>query len=219
MTNKSTGSFDDEGHLDDLGVSRYAEALQNRKEAHLSPEVLAHVSECQQCRTEIMSLADLLVDVQQAPKQINHRQQEIVSWFQRIAAIFLLAGILGTYLWFLEQNKPAPAMAENFLPNPAMEAMVDDIYRSGEISIHSPEYQLQLGQKINFHWETTEKGDYTVVILDNTGNEIQRESTQLELLTINPTWPAGLYYWKLLNADDLLFVGKFQVGVPPQEPQ
>ena len=150
MKATTTRYFDADGHLNDLGISLYAEALQEQRLETLNGDMRRHVADCQICRVEVSSLTDLLSD-EGVAASAPAMAPETVSWFQRIAAILLLAGILGSYLWFLEQQKPSQALAENFVPAPALEALVDDIYRAGETTIDSPDNLPQIVNRTFFH--------------------------------------------------------------------
>ena len=161
--------FNSDGHLNDPGISLFAESLQSDETYEVDTELKEHVESCLQCKIEINALVDLLDEVGEIP-MAEYSDETIPSagfWFLRVAAIFLLAGILGSYLWFIQQESLPPALAANFSSSPNMEALVDDIYRTSEVRIFLPEYQQDVNSSIPFKWDTTEPGPFTIVIVNN----------------------------------------------------
>ena len=54
--------FEKNGHLNDLGVSRFVDALRSGKMAELPRELTAHVEACKECKKAIMQLHALVPD-------------------------------------------------------------------------------------------------------------------------------------------------------------
>ena len=54
--------FDKNGHIGDLGVSHYVDALRSGKTAELPRELIAHVEECMECKKAILQLHAILSD-------------------------------------------------------------------------------------------------------------------------------------------------------------
>ena len=54
--------FEKNGHLSDLGISRYVDALRSGKIAELPREITAHVEACKECKKAIMQLHALIPD-------------------------------------------------------------------------------------------------------------------------------------------------------------
>jgi len=54
--------FDKNGHLNDLGVSGFVDALRSGKVAELPRELIAHVEVCKECKKAIMQLHALIPD-------------------------------------------------------------------------------------------------------------------------------------------------------------
>jgi len=54
--------FEKNGHLSDLGISRYVDALRSGKIAELPRELTAHVEACKECKKSIMQLHALMPD-------------------------------------------------------------------------------------------------------------------------------------------------------------
>jgi len=52
--------FEKNGHLSDLGVSRYVDALRSGNVAELPRELTAHVEVCKECKKAIMQLHALM---------------------------------------------------------------------------------------------------------------------------------------------------------------
>jgi len=52
--------FEKNGHLNDLGVSRFVDALRSGKMAELPWELTAHVEDCTECKKAIIQLNALM---------------------------------------------------------------------------------------------------------------------------------------------------------------
>jgi len=122
----------------------------------------------------------------------------------------------------LEELKldPKQLYAANFEPVPHLEAWIEESIRSeGTIieSVISPKIGEEIrGGEIVFQWKMLEKAPVAVKILNNAETEIRHDAPDLAhfpLITLRVKTEIlkepGLYYWKIEDESDLLFVGKF----------
>jgi hypothetical protein len=66
-------------------------------------------------------------------------------------------------------------------------------------------------QNILFSWKTSARGPWRVVVVDNRGTIIKEDEVlSAEFVLKGPIAP-GLYYWKVIQNDELAHVGKFRV--------
>jgi hypothetical protein len=60
-------------------------------------------------------------------------------------------------------------------------------------------------------WKTAIPGPWRIVLVDNRGKSVKdRKADGNELSLPDPLSP-GLYYWKVLRNDELMYVGRFRV--------
>jgi len=110
--------------------------------------------------------------------------------------------------------------AANFTPVPHLENWLEETTRSESAMIDSV-YSPRRGEKIVareivFHWKMSAKTPVSVRILNNVEKELFALAPDLTTFpNIKVFVPAeifkepGLYYWKIEDANDVLFVGKF----------
>lgn len=108
----------------------------------------------------------------------------------------------------------------NFEPEPYLEEWVTESTRSGGEKIDavlSPGIGEKFdGKEITFHWKMNEKIPVSLKILSNHEQEIftaKPDPAQFPLLTVRINTRIlsgpGLYYWRLEDETNVLFVGKF----------
>ncbi len=102
--------------------------------------------------------------------------------------------------------------AANFQANSNLEAMIGVQFRAGgNPKVMSPvgDTTLRCGDSVSFTGSNPQGGKLEIQILDNRGI-IKKRYTDLEEVSqiIELTFDPGIYYWKLLDEDDLFQVGK-----------
>ncbi|MBN1781156.1 hypothetical protein JW948_08540 [bacterium] len=100
-------------------------------------------------------------------------------------------------------------IAGRFTPHPYLEEMCTDVTRSGSFTILSPLSGEIFRGDMLFEWQGLGDESVDLVILDNTGEELFRFTTDLNRYRFKQKLTPGLYYWKLETADELMHVGKF----------
>ena len=64
---------------------------------------------------------------------------------------------------------------------------------------------------ITFAWEQTEHQSIHLIIFNNRGDDIFNTVVEDAVFKYSDPLDPGLYYWKLENEDELLYLGKFFV--------
>ncbi len=84
------------------------------------------------------------------------------------------------------------------------------VYRNHSITINTP-HTILYKEEDSLRWDNPEKNKLYIEFFNNRGEEIKTVVTDNNRIAI-PEFPAGLYYWKLINERfDLLYVGKIIV--------
>lgn len=99
----------------------------------------------------------------------------------------------------------------NFRVNPNLESMIGTRYRSVSVQVLSPRDNttLTVGSDIDFTWKLTNPGPVTFKIIDNRNRETCQYEVRGGRFTLKERLGPGLYYWKLEDHQDLLYIGKF----------
>jgi hypothetical protein len=98
---------------------------------------------------------------------------------------------------------------DNFRVNPNLESMIGTQYRSASTQIISPANNSTLSGEIVFAWKKTTHGPLTLKIINNKNIVAYNYEVKGNRFVFKQTLTPGLYYWKLENHEDLLYIGKF----------
>lgn len=104
--------------------------------------------------------------------------------------------------------------AANFVPSEHWESMVNETVRGDGFEAKKPVTSavFKFGNTIPFQWSTDNVKGLQLILLNNRGEEIKTIALSgIELLWKEQLTP-GRYYWKVESADDLLYVGRFEVA-------
>jgi hypothetical protein len=106
---------------------------------------------------------------------------------------------------------PKDVLAANFEPSTTLEELLEGTTRGEEITVNTPLNTASFapGQVISFNWTGAGAGPWQVIILNNHNKEQYRLEADAEGLTFTGRLNPGIYYWKLENETDLIYVGKF----------
>lgn len=122
---------------------------------------------------------------------------------------------------FHNQGKISPATADktrlnyqnhDFKVNSNLEFMINSQTRNETIKVASPENQSFYQGEITFNWESFGIKPVEIKILNNKNDILFRYTIHGESFLFKEKLPPGLYYWKMENKNDLLYVGKFFVN-------
>jgi len=98
-----------------------------------------------------------------------------------------------------------------FLDNPNLEYMVNSSSRNPGVRVFSPQNNSSQDVPITFRWDLYEKQPVQLKILNNQNEVLYTFTPKSQPFILQPALPPGLYYWKLENPTDLLYVGKFRI--------
>lgn len=101
--------------------------------------------------------------------------------------------------------------ADNFSASPNLENLVNANSRSLSIQVESPLNGEKLKDKILFRWKVIGDDPVVLKILSNKEKTLQTVTVRGSRYEFFRKMPPGLYYWKLENRDELLYLGKFLV--------
>ena len=116
---------------------------------------------------------------------------------------------------WIKKGQEKELLAANFTPLPYLEGLVGVSMRSTNVSLLSPEFSLQInpGDTVKFQWLGGGEAMPSIEIIDNLGNRIwigeNLSNEEMDLFTSH--WGSGLYYWKFLADDNIIYVGKISV--------
>lgn len=101
--------------------------------------------------------------------------------------------------------------ADNFAVSPNLENLVNAHSRSLSIQVLSPLNGENFRKRVLFQWKADADGWLTLKVLSNKERTLHTISVRGSRYVFSQKFPAGLYYWKLENKDELLYLGKFLV--------
>lgn len=110
----------------------------------------------------------------------------------------------------MHQDELAVNMKESIL----FENLIASHYRSNDIEVSFPSlnYTFRSGQNIFFKFKGNITESLSLILYSNKGKRIiEKNDILTDSLYLNNQLQNGLFYWKLLQGDDLLQVGKFFV--------
>jgi hypothetical protein len=110
-------------------------------------------------------------------------------------------------------SSPEQLYAANFIPADDYEALIGTTFRSEAIKVLSPEpgSHFQKEEFITFSWDMGNSEFLYISILNNREEIISRQETSVPKYKTTAITTPGLYYWKLENELELLYVGKFYI--------
>ena len=109
------------------------------------------------------------------------------------------------------QSASPSEYAANFVGSPTLENLANAVTRSTSVAVRAPGNGVTLKGKIEFEWMAREPSKIAMEILSNTGKPVYRFAHCKSPFHFNGELKPGLYYWKLEDESDLLYVGKFFV--------
>jgi len=154
----------------------------------------------------------------QVPSEVFSRPQ----WaFAKVAiaalALLLFIGLpLGYWKYF--HKTPSPEFyAENFHPSARLDDLIEQTYQSPKLlSNVSPPNDANFDDEILFRWELQDDGakyagPLELRILNNKEDELFRFAVKNDQFRFDKKLPPGVYYWALLTAEEMAYLGRFYV--------
>ena len=106
-------------------------------------------------------------------------------------------------------------LATNYNPYPPFESLVGEITRSGFFKLLYPKTgeSFKIGNEIAFSWDSDLSHNLTLEITNNKGLTVYRsaELTSKTLKVGSSKLIPGLYYFKFLENDEMVYFGKFSI--------
>jgi hypothetical protein len=107
------------------------------------------------------------------------------------------------------------SLSKRFRKNIAFEKMIGSTRHSGYFLMNTPRMGYIYGKKmdIHFEWNITENEEIELKIIDNAGESVYESgliNTNRYLLP-SGTLLSGLYYFRVLQNDEIIFFGKFVI--------
>ncbi len=106
----------------------------------------------------------------------------------------------------------AAELADAYVPSEELDELVGDEVRSSSITVASPKQGADVGESVTFAWSGGEKNQNRLSIMNNKGDVVAVLHVTGRSFVYRNALRAGLYYWKLDDGSNLLYVGKFFVG-------
>ncbi len=101
-------------------------------------------------------------------------------------------------------------IAANFKPYEELEGLVGSELRGESFEVNSPG-ELSDRQAVKFSWKTAGSGPWKIVVLNNRGDIVKEAEIRSASFVLEGPFKPGLYYWKVIQNDELAHVGKFRV--------
>lgn len=186
-------------HLTDSDIAIiYDIKVNNKAELDIDNSKLIHFNHCNHCQNAFEDLKHFLLSNEYV------RKQKTAKYFYLLTAAIVLA--------FLGYSFLLPLNEANYIPNKKYEALVGQQFRADETEIISPVKDVFYNNKIRFEWKTEMSGPFYIQIIDNQLNTINRITSSQKIIDFKiDTLKPGLFYWKLMDEYDLLYVGKFLI--------
>jgi len=109
------------------------------------------------------------------------------------------------------KKKSAQLPDPRYHVNPNLENMIGSHLRSGFLEVLTPIDNSELTSPIHFSWKRGFVKPHTLKIVNNKNNVLYKYPVQGSSFDFKGKLRPGLYYWKLENRNELLYVGKFFV--------
>jgi hypothetical protein len=107
------------------------------------------------------------------------------------------------------KRKNGHTVVSRYRVNPNLENMIGSRVRSGSFEVLGPENGSVIKEPIHFSWKKPLLSPHTLKIVNNKNQVLYTYPVQGSGFDFNETLAPGLYYWKLENQNELLYVGKF----------
>lgn len=188
-----------------------------------------HTFHCKVCFEELRDREELVEVL--AERVALERQKSIVAvslfaavlrhrYFKRamilVAPVLVIVALFGIRNYQQARERQRALFAANATESPTLERLLEQYQRAGGIEVVSPSMGAAVEDEITFAWQGGGE-KLAVKILDNREEELQSFSaveSRFVFREVKKALPPGLYYWKLEDENDLLYVGKFYVGKP-----
>lgn len=219
----------------------YVDALILNRVQSVPDEIRRHVEECDHCKGNILGLYEVMrhqadeviADHPTLGTGVPTRTSFRIPY--RIAAIITLGLLGGAFILFFQrtpepdnarQSAPTPPpeirhenpvtreqndlLAEAFVPSSTLDDLTRQPFRSTEAEIITPKNSDTVTFPLRFVWKPAEEV-MVLKIVSNKEREVYRKENVRGGAVMTSELRPGLYYWKLLNDEGLVHIGRFFV--------
>ncbi len=113
------------------------------------------------------------------------------------------------------QKTTAQLPALRYQVNPNLENMIGSRLRSGLFEALTPKNNSVLTIPIQFSWKKEFLTPHTLKIVNNMNDLLYQFAVKGNSFEFTGNLQPGLYYWKIESQNELLYVGKFFIKLPP----
>lgn len=204
-------------HLTAEMIALYAEKLAASDTGQVSEEVLNHVENCYECKEAVMDVYSMITtapdmstlsdEIIEVPKPTSHTEHRWKTMFYYMGVVFVFLALF--WIKQYESNDKT-----KFMPDSTLEYFIKSSYRSGigELNVITPNICEEIETKtIRFQWDYDQSDPLTITVVNNEQKVMASRDCDSDGITLDNTFPDGLYYWKLETDKDLIYIGKFIV--------
>jgi hypothetical protein len=101
-------------------------------------------------------------------------------------------------------------IAANFKPYEGLEGLIGSETRGTSFEAMSPG-GFSGRHAVTFAWRTSGDGPWKLVVVNNRGSVVKEATVRSTPFVLEGPFRPGLYYWKVIQNDELAHVGKFRV--------
>jgi hypothetical protein len=225
-------------HLSEEGLALAAEAMESQELESLPEEIQDHLGDCQECREGVSDIYQIILQSGMQDekgmrpffeKGAGYKQTSRRLYWLRYAAVFLLLatslGWLGLRLFSPEHpalRKIASVFGieyyDPFAPDPLVETLVGAIFREDDFQLlaPAPTDTLVPGDLLHLQYTGYHLNALQFKLMTNQGQEVETFEVKGGAAMLRLPETQGLYYWRLSDGSDLLFLGRIILREPEQ---
>lgn len=236
-TNK-INAFNNEGHLNELGIASYVSAYKSETLHQLDDSIINHLEDCEICKKEALELFDIEKIIELEEKA---EKSSLYSFRYAIAATILLALIGVFYLFtefkqtddkpsqntintnnnseeIIQDDKVVGDIVSNnkgenveFKTSPFYENLLNQNLRASTISNVFPKNGASVKKGDFLSWQSQTEKEWIVKIYNYKEFKVAEYHSNENRVKLSKPLSPGIYYWRLEDENELLYLGKFVV--------
>lgn len=217
-------------HLNEEGLALAAEAMEHQLLTSLPDEIQDHLGDCQECRESVSEIFQIILQSGMQDEtgmssffekgDGNRKPVRRLSWLKYAAVLLLIAASFG-WLWLRMYPPGHPALQkvsalfgieyyDPYAPDPLVETLVGAIFREDDFQLLSPAAADTFVPGNLLHLQYT--GYHPLLLhfelMNNQGQAILNKEVKGGAGILRLPEEQGLYYWRLSEGSDLLFLGR-----------
>ena len=225
-------------HLSEEGLALAAEAMDSQELESLPEEIQDHLGDCQECREGVSDIYQIILQsgMQEEKgmrpffgKGAGHKQSSRRLYWLKYAAVFLLLATALAWSGLRLFSPEHPALrkmasvfgieyADPFAPDPLVETLVGAIFREDDFQLlaPAPTDTLVPGDVLHLQYTGYHPISLQFKLMTNQGREVEEYVVKGGAALLRLPEVPGLYYWRLSDGSDLLFLGRITLSEPEQ---